>query len=152
MEFLRADLNFFRRPGFPRNLWKPNALLMLWGFWYKIYCIWYQISGTTGVKDTRLVISLNFSERGRPKMPNKSLGVEDSGLHYQKDSKFHQLQAFLKSDLWIWRSEAVRDVAVDRTGQKAIDCRCYRLPTYPLPRSQIFSTIYTTNVFEGSLQ
>ena len=98
-----------------------------------------------GVKDTRLVISLNFSERGWPKMPNKSLGVEDSGLHYQKYSEFYQLHAFVKSDLWIWRSEAVRDVAVDRTGQKAIDCRCYRLPTYPLPRSQIFSTAHIYN-------
>ena len=38
---------------------------------------------------------------------------------------------------------------VDRTGQKATDCRCYRLPTYPLHRSQIFSTAHTTNFLDG---
>ena len=37
---------------------------------------------------------------------------------------------------------------VDRTGQKATDCRCYRLPTYPLHRSQIFSTAHTTNFLD----
>ena len=151
IEFLRPDLNFFRRSGFPRNLWKPNALLMLMlcGFKEKIYymrSLWYEISGAMDLKDTKSVISLNFL---------KGAGLKCPINHYEwRTPKSPLTKRFL---IWPTQSvcerwsvdmeQAVRDVAADRTGQKATDCRCYRLPTYPLHRSQIFSTAHTTNFF-----
>ena len=82
------------------------------------------------LKDTKSVISLNFL---------KGAGLKCPINHYEwrtpisTNQKIPNFYAFVKGDWWIWRVQAVRDVAVDRTGQKAIDCCCYRSqPAHPL--------------------
>ena len=138
MEFLRPDLNFFHRPGFPRNLWKPAHVI---GFLIE-NVITFDIK-YLGVKDTKSVISLNFLRGAGLKCPINHYEWMTPVSTNKKITNFTNYTHLWKVICGYGRGSP--QCGCRQTGQKAIDCRCYRLPTYPLPRSQIFSTAHTTN-------
>ena len=104
IEFLRQDLNFFRRPGNPRNLGETQlALLMIYEDSFKHRQGWNSI--WSKFPEWRLKCQSKTS------LQTACLNVDQQKIYWA----------------------GAEDVCLDRTGQKAIDCCCYRSqPAHPL--------------------